>query len=679
MARRFIAVVVVGLAAFLDVSAAFHHVANAADATRSVIGQRVDDFALKDFRGREHRLSEYSGSPVVVLAFLGTECPLAKLYGGRLADLQKQFKDRDVTVLGINANRQDSLTEIAAYARNHGIEFPLLKDAGNVVADRVGASRTPEIMVLDQDRIVRYHGRIDDQYGVGYVRDAAQKHFVRDAVEDLLAKRAVAKSQTEIVGCFIGKVRPTKNDSPVTYSNQIARILQNHCVECHRDGEIAPFTLTSYDDVLGWGDTMLEVIADQRMPPWHANPEYGHFSNARALTSLEKEQLKVWVDAGCPEGDASQLPEPRTFTVGWQLPKEPDLVISMRDEPFDVPAEGAVKYQYFQVDPKLTEDRWVTSAELIPGNRAVVHHILAFVRPPNGKLRSGLDGTIGEFFAAYVPGYRMPVYPQGSAKLIPAGSQIVFQLHYTPIGTPQQDISKLGIVFADPQTVEKVVVTQNAANRGGLRIPPHDDNFKVEARSRKAPMDVELLAFMPHMHLRGKSFRYEAHFADGKKEILLDVPHYDFNWQTAYQLEKPLTMPAGSSLQCVAHFDNSENNLNNPDPTATVTWGDQTWNEMMIGYFDVAIPVEAFGLKPGQPKTTQTSTASAKAANQNQARRLAILLTAVGKLDTNKDGRLELREVPAQYHALFKLLDGNNDSVLTIDEARESASKYRGN
>ncbi|NQV23482.1 MAG: redoxin domain-containing protein [Rhodopirellula sp.] len=648
----------------------------AAADTAGLVGTTISDFSAKDFRGRTHSLKEYADSRIVVLAFLGTECPLAKLYGPRLASIAQSYADKGVTVLGVNSNRHDSITEISAYARIHNIEFPILKDLDNRIADQVGATRTPEILILDEKRVVRYHGRIDDQYGVGYIRDEPQKSFVTDAIDDLLASREIRTPSTEVIGCFIGRMRKPDAASEVTFSNQIVRILNKHCVECHREGEIAPFSLTKYDEVAGWGDTMLEVIRDGRMPPWHADPKHGDFINARLITADEKSQIKQWVDAGCPEGDPSKLPSAPTFTDGWQLPREPDLVVNMRDEPFDVPAEGTVRYQYFQIDPGFKEDKWVKAAELQPGNRAVVHHILVFVIPPEGRSKSK-DSTTGEFLAAYVPGHRAPHYPRGMAKYIPAGSKLAFQLHYTPIGTPQKDLSRLGLIFAESdETIEQVVITQQASNHGGLIIPPNADNFRVEAKSKTAPTDVQILAFMPHMHLRGKSFSYEAHFPDGRKETLLNVPQYDFNWQTAYRVAKPISLPEGAYLQCVAHFDNSEKNLSNPDPTQTVRWGDQTWNEMMIGYFDVAIPAEV--LSPGAGKADNSATRSPVSSNRTKARVLEIL-KAIRDFDQqgNNNGKLEKNEVPAKHLPIFKILDADKDDVLTADEVKKMIEKLR--
>lgn len=620
---------------------------------------KVPDFELKDFRGKVHRLSERADDQIIVLVFFGTECPLAKLYGPRLARLAAEFTPKGVAFFGINSNSQDSVTEIAAYARIHQIEFPLLKDLNNQLADTVGAERTPEVFVLDRERVIRYRGRIDDQLGVGYARDKTHQEFLKNALEDLLAGRPVGVSSTEPQGCFIGKVRAVSPDAMVTYSKHIAPIFQRHCVECHRDGEIGPFALTQYQEVAGWSETIEEVITQNRMPPWHADPQHGQFANERRLSDEEKSLVREWVRAGAPEGDPTDLPSPREYIEGWQLPREPDQVIAIQDKPFSVPAEGEVKYQYFRVNPNFTEDKWVSAAQLVPGNRAVVHHILVFALPTEGvrdRLQE-LEGGRQGFLVGYVPGHVARPLPPGMAKRVPAGSQLLFQIHYTPNGSPQLDQSKLGLIFADPTSVTHEVRTMSASARR-LEIPPEVANHKIEATTPRAVGECDLLNLMPHMHLRGKSFLYEAIYPDGRTEILLDVPHYDFHWQTAYRLAEPKHLPAGTRIHCVARYDNSEGNLNNPDPKRTVRWGEQTWDEMMIGYFDVAIPVEE------AQREHERETADRQAASEN---RLQLLMQ---QLDRDGDGRLVPGEVPDRFRAMFERLDGDKSGGLDRDELR---------
>lgn len=553
-----------------------------------LVGRQIADFTLRDFRGKTHQLSDYSDRPWLVVAFLGTECPLAKLYAPRLEALSGEFGPRGVAFLGIDSNRQDSVTKMAAFARLHQIEFPLLKDPGNVVADVFGALRTPEVFVLDAERRVVYHGRVDDQFsfssGVGYARNEAQNEDLRTALDELLAGRPVSQPQTEVKGCLIGRVKEPRADSEVTYSNQIARIFADRCVNCHRPGEIAPFPLLSYEDAAGWGDMIREVVHEQRMPPWHANPQYGHFLNDARLTAEELRLIDAWVDAGCPEGDPADLPPVPTFAEGWGI-GTPDYVGTM-SHPFRVPAQGVVDYQNFVVDPGFTEDKWITAAEARPGNRSVVHHIIVFVRRPGE--RGGFRGEAGGgFLVATAPGAKPVQYQPGYAKRVPAGSRLVFQMHYTPNGSEQFDQSSVGLVFADPETVTHEVQTSAAANML-FAIPPHDDNYLVRA-SRSFRRDTLLISLFPHAHLRGKSFRYVAEYPDGSSEILLDVPRYDFNWQNTYELAEPKLLPKGTRLRVAAYYDNSEHNLANPDPNRTVTFGQQTWDEMMIGFFDATL------------------------------------------------------------------------------------------
>lgn len=572
------------------------------DKSVSPIGRKIENFSLRDCYGKERTLDEFKQSRLVVVAYLGTECPLAKLYGPRLESLKQQFSGQGVSFIGINSNTQDSITELVAYRQRHGINFPLLKDPGNKVADAFGAVRTPEVFVLDKDRKIRYWGRIDDQYGIGIQREKPIKQDLALAITELLAGKEVSVPVTESIGCYIGRIQTEEPRGDVTYSKHIAPIFNRRCVECHRDGEIAPFPLASFTDVVGWGDTIAEVIRDQRMPPWSANPKYGHFKNDTQLSEQEKHLVYKWIENGMPEGDPSDLPEPPKFAEGWRI-SEPDLIISMRDKPFQVPAEGVVEYKYFTVDPGFKEDKYVVAAECRPGNRAVVHHIIAYIWPPSEKTfrKSGaVDG--------YSPGSPPTVSPDGLATLVPAGSKLVFEMHYTPNGSPQEDSSRVGLKFTTKDKVKKLVKGDLAVN-GSFAIPAGDANHLVTARKR-IRNDVMLLNLTPHMHLRGKSFRYEAEYPDGKREILLDVPRYDFNWQLTYDLAHPLLLPQDTVIHCTAYFDNSKNNPANPDPEKIVRWGDQSFEEMMIGFFDV-IPADKEDVQAFAKGRTNFTTAKA--------------------------------------------------------------------
>jgi peroxiredoxin len=556
-------------------------VASAEDAKPAPVGKKIADFTLHDYRGAEKSLKDFTNGKCVVITFLGCDCPLAKLYGARLADLAKQYESKGVAFVGINSNQNDSPSAVGQYAKAHGLTFPILKDPGNTVADKFGAERTPEVFVLDNQGVVRYAGRIDDQYGVGYTRPKVEHRYLAEALDELLADKAVTTATTETEGCFISRARKPAATGSVTYSKQVSRIFQTHCVECHHAGAVGPFPLTTFDECSGWADTIRWVVKNNRMPPWHADPQYGKFSNDCRLSNDDKQAVLQWVKDGTPEGDKKELPPPVTFAEGWRIPK-PDVVLSM-PKPFKVHAQGDLPYQFFAIDTGFTEDKWIKAAEVKAGTLAVVHHILVFVQPPNDE--RPFRGFINEWLASTVPGARPMILPDGMAKRVPAGSRLLFQIHYTPNGSEEVDQSCIGLVFADPKTVKKEVRTDMSLNNK-FTIPPGDDNHRVES-TMTLTADSLLLTLMPHTHLRGKSFMYEAIYPNGDKETLIDVPRYDFNWQNTYVFAEPKRLPSGTKVHCVAYYDNSTKNKSNPNPDATVTWGDQTWQEMMIGYFEV--------------------------------------------------------------------------------------------
>lgn len=554
----------------------------------SPVGKTINNFTLRDFRGKQMELSDLKESRLVVVMFMGVDCPLVRLYGPRVDAMAKSFDNKDVTFIGINANAQDPPTRIGAFANKFEIDFPILKDPDNAVADAFGAKRTPEVFVLDENRVVRYWGGIDDQFGftsgVGYSRQKPERHNLKEAVNELLSGEQVSVAVTKAPGCHIGRVAKIDPHGDVTYTNQISRLFNKNCVQCHRDGQIGPFPMTTYDEVLGWGEMIREVIDEGRMPPWHANPEHGKFKNDCRMTADEMNLVARWVENGQPEGDPADLPEPMSFKEGWSIP-EPDQVFYMNDDGFDVAAEGVIEYQHWPVETGFTEDKWITAAEARPGNFAVVHHIIVFVIPPDGRgQRFELQGAL----LGYAPGTQATQLREGYAIKIPAGSRLVFQLHYTPVGTVEHDRSSIGFIYMDESEVTHEV-------KGGVcgtmdfMIPAGDENHTVVSK-QTMEQDTALMSMLPHMHLRGKAFKYEAEYPDGTSEVLLDVPEYDFNWQLWYELAEPKLLTKGTVLKCTAVFDNSEDNVYNPDATIGVGFGDQTWEEMMFGWYSLATP-----------------------------------------------------------------------------------------
>lgn len=562
--------------------------------TPLAIGESLPKFELKDHRGTPHQSASWN--KVTAVVFVGVECPLVKLYNVRLTEFQKRFGD-DLQVIGIDSNRHDSLAEIAAFAKDVKVEFPILKDSGNLVANAFGAQRTPQVFLFDKDGVLKYRGAIDDQYTYGQRKRKVETEFLADAIKSILAGEPPKIESTESDGCIIGRMLEPSENSTITYANQVSRILNNHCVSCHRDGEIAPFSLTDYDEVIGWAEMISEVTADQRMPPWHANPAHGKFANDTSLTKTQVKQLADWVSTGAPFGDKKDLPTSPEFDVNWKIGK-PDVIVPMAKTPFMVPATGVIEYKYYVVDPGFTEDKWVQAAECKIGNREVVHHIIVGIQGDDKAIHGQIDS---EWITATAPGSPPLVLDDGFAKLIPAGSKLVFQMHYTPNGVAQSDLSSVAFKFTDVKNVKKTVGTREVINTR-FRIPPGVDDYEVKA-NYSFRNDSMLLTLFPHMHVRGKSFRYTAIYPDGKSEILLDIPRYDFNWQNGYKFAEPKLMPAGTKIECVAHFDNSEGNFSNPDPTKTVRFGEQTWDEMMIGYFDMALTHQDLSTGNNNPRT----------------------------------------------------------------------------
>lgn len=370
--------------------------------------------------------------------------------------------------------------------------------------------------------------------------------------------------------------------STVTFTKDVAPILYNRCIECHRAGEIAPMSLMTYQETRPWAKSIKQRVVERSMPPWSADPHYGKFSNDPSLSQKEIETIVAWVDAGSPKGDDKDMPAAPKFVEGWTIGK-PDVVLSM-SEAHAIPADGTVPYLYFTIPTGFKEDKWVQAMEIRPGNRSVVHHVIAFAQ----EAGAGRKGAVSESqqgrgqLGGITPNKTGIVFAPGTARLIKAGSNIVFQMHYTTNGEATTDRTSIGLVFAKDAPT-KTVVTGNALNARFV-IPPGAESHEVKS-SKTFNEDVHLTSFMPHMHFRGRDFVYTAVYPDGRSEVLLNVPKYDFNWQLTYVLDKPIALPKGTKLDCVAHFDNSTKNKFNPDPTKEVRWGDQTWEEMMIGWF----------------------------------------------------------------------------------------------
>jgi hypothetical protein len=395
----------------------------------------------------------------------------------------------------------------------------------------------------------------------------------------------------------------TSNSGP-TFYRDVQPILQKHCQSCHRAGEIGPMPLVSYEQVRPLARVLADSVASRRMPPWFADPRVGHFQNDPSLSAAEIHSIQAWAAAGTPAGDIHDALAPPKRANGWNIPA-PDVVVQM-PKPVSIPAGGDVDYTYEIVPTGFTEGRWVSMSEIRPTSRENVHHAVVYVRPPDSEwLRHAPVGrpftaadmtdeqdrhdthtTKADILLVYAPGSSPDSWPAGMAKYIPAGSDLVFQMHYTTHGRATTDQTKIGLVFAKQPPAKRVLTLQ--LTNSDFVIPPEVDDYRVEVHGTM-PNDAVLLSFFPHMHLRGKRFEYNILHSDGTSECLLRV-NYNFYWQLSYRLAEPRVLDAGTTLQAVAWFDNSKKNPHNPDPTAAVYWGDQTYDEMMVGFFDVAVP-----------------------------------------------------------------------------------------
>ena len=395
--------------------------------------------------------------------------------------------------------------------------------------------------------------------------------------------------------CALSATGPT----PVTFTKEVLPILQKRCQDCHRPGEAAPMSLLTYQDARPWAKAIRQAVLTKKMPPWFADPHYGKFANDRSLSQSEIDTIVSWIDAGAKEGNPKDAPAPREFVEGWNIGR-PDLVLEMPNA-FEIPATGTIEYQYVILPTNLTQDTWIQANEVRPSNRAVMHHVIAFIREPGSKWmadakpgvpfvppRGNRGGALASALGGYVPG-QVVVSPAGfprRAILLKAGSDIVLQLHYTTNGKAATDKTKVGIVFAKEPPAIRLVGGNAALLR--LAIPPGDSNYQVQASST-LQYDCDLVSMMPHAHLRGKAFEYRILRPDGTTETVLKVPQYNFNWQLTYYLAQPIHLTKGTKIEVTAWYDNSANNPFNPDPAKEVHWGEQTWEEMMMGYFNVAV------------------------------------------------------------------------------------------
>jgi len=614
------------------------------------VGRFVPEVSFVDLSGKSRQLSEIAKARVTVFATTSTSCPLSKKYLPTLVDLVKS-SGSEITWVLVNPQVTDKQADMQTASGQFEGRAIYVHDKEGRLAATLGALTTTDVIVLDSARTIVYHGAIDDQYGFGYSIDAPRYRYLADALAAITAGKQPLVSATEAPGCTLEQSSKGPQASSVTYHNRISRIMQRHCVECHREGGVAPFALDTYDDVAAHSGMVKQVVERGIMPPWFAveskastepKPDAGSkavhtpWANDRSLAEIEKKDLLAWIAEGKLEGDRRDAPQPLKFDEGWLIGK-PDAIFQFA-RPVPIKATGVMPYQNIIVETNLPEDKWVQAIEVQPGDRGVVHHVLVFVQGADSGDDEPVDDAAAErggFWGIYVPGNSTLVYPDGFAKRIPKGAKLKFQMHYTPNGTATTDRTSIGLIWARQPPKHEVRVAGIVNAR--ISIPPGADNHLEEATLR-LPMDATITGFLPHLHLRGKACRYEVTRSTGETTTLLDIPRYDFNWQLLYRYFEPLSLKAGESIRFTAWYDNSDRNPANPDPTKTVRWGSQTFDEMHLGYVEYYIP----GAKPGESPSLQGG------------RRAAVSRAVTDGLSD----------------AFFKRLDANGDGSVTREEVR---------
>ena len=540
----------------------------AAGAAALGVGERVDDFALLDHEGRAQKLRYHADARAVVLMAHATACDASAESAARFNAIAERHAEGDLRFFLLNAEPEAARKAIDS-------PLPVLLDAAGIVGESLGLGHGGETLLIDtRDWRLKYRGGPD----------------VQAAVESFLAGQPLGEGQAPR-DCPL----PARADTGAapTYAADVAPVLAAKCVACHRQGGIGPWAMTDYAMVRGFAPMIREVIRTRRMPPWHADPHYGAFANDRSLTVAETRSIVHWVEAGAPRGEGEDpLAAMDDAWPQWQM-GEPDLVLDI--PPFDVPASGVVEYQYLRVRNPLTRPVWVRGQEILPGDRAALHHVItqfvvpgaqrpeqqvdALGNPVDGARRSGGFASRGSL-GGYVPGMVARPYPDGTGTLLPPGAVVVFQMHYTPYGKAVTDRSKLGLYFHDQPPEHELAGAVLMNTR--ILIPPRA-RFHQDSAERTFKRDVLVYDLLPHAHYRGTASEFRAFYPSGGEEVLLSVPNYDFNWQTTYILRQPKRLPAGTRIVHTTWWDNSAQNPANPDPDREVPWGRQSWDEMLFG------------------------------------------------------------------------------------------------
>jgi hypothetical protein len=524
-----------------------------------------------------------------VMLFISTECPVAQRYTPRINALVSKFGQQGIEFVGFFPNDGETRRDIEKYMRERSYTFEWDLDLGGELAKRHGVEGVPTAVVLDPRGEMVYLGAIDDNK----IDENVRNPYVERVLEGLVRGERLKFQKTDYFGCLLMPGETPLETSRINYAEHIAPILNKHCVECHRPGEVAPFSLVGYENARRWAPMVSRVSESRRMPPWKAVPGHGEFVDANVLTELQIEHIRRWAENGAPRGDASKEPPKPAFSSEWVL-GEPHLVLQP-SKPFRLEGEGRDVYRNFVMKTNFKETRYVTAMDVKPGNPRVVHHVIAFIdnRDRAQKLADRTDdgqegyttfGGVGFMpdgsLGGWAPGLRARHTAPGTAFELKPGATIVLQVHYHKSGKEETDQTRVGLYFAKEKPA-KIVELAWLANPL-FRIPPGEANHRVTL-TMPLPAEVTLYNVMPHMHLLGRSMRAEARFPDGRVEPLIYIDDWDFNWQMSYTFKEPIRLPAGTQIFAEAFFDNSTGNPHNPNnPPKEVRWGEETTDEMFL-------------------------------------------------------------------------------------------------
>ena len=541
------------------------------------IGEKVGDFTFKDIRYLPRQLADFGEKKAYVIVFTTLDCPVVQRYLPRFKALDEAYRDQGVQFMAVNVGPSDELREVAYRAIEVDAQFPFTKDFDGQVVRALGATRAAEVVVLDAEKKLRYRGRVDSQFRLSGDRPDSGREDLKLAIDDVLAGRDVAVSQTPIDGCLISVAKNRAPAANVTFTEHVLPLFQKHCQDCHHEGFEAPFALLSYQDAVDHAPMIAEVVSEQRMPPWYASKRHGEFTNRRGMNAEERALVEDWVRTECKQGDLAKAPPARVFPESkWKIGDgTPDVIIKTAVQ--KIQATGYIDYRYIPLQHGFAEDTWVQGVQILPSNPKAMHHCNMFY------VKFGERPTDNNFITGQVPGGDAMILDKNVGFKIPAGSALMLQIHYVTIGQETTDQISVGLVYAK-EVIQKSL-KHSLVNNLKFTIPPGAPHHKVAA-IRELKHDVTGYGMMTHMHVRGEDMTYRAIYPDGKDEMLLAIPNYNFDWQMAYRWpEGKQKFPKGTKIECIAHYDNSPFNPFNPDPTKTVGEGQQTFQEMMYGFF----------------------------------------------------------------------------------------------